>query len=165
MFEKKDNSPVKYPRCKSAWYFNGHSIKKEKIYGHWFRKKDDFRILIKQQTIGRNENQTKKVWHLVKPSDYDTDLAFIINIAINHKQNYLEKVIQQTKDWINNVPNLIKEKEAFIEQLKQAKQKISKENFEWGVSPNKLETQLSDISKVQPLSISEEHEKLMYLAL
>jgi vacuolar-type H+-ATPase subunit E/Vma4 len=111
------------------------------------------------------KTKPKKFGELVSPSNYDTDLNFIIDVAINHKQNYLEKVIQQTKDWINNVPNLIKEKEAFIEQLKQAKQKISKENFEWGVSPNKLETQLSDISKVQPLSISEEHEKLMYLAL
>ena len=164
MFEKKDNSPVKYPKCKSAWYFNGHSIKKEKIYGHWFRKKDDFRILVEKQIIGV-KSKTKKVWTIASPSNYDTDLNFIIDVAINHKQNYLEKVIQQTKDWINNVPNLIKEKETFIEQLKQAKQKISKENFEWGVSPNKLETQLSDISKVQPLSISEEHEKLMYLAL
>jgi ribonuclease BN (tRNA processing enzyme) len=165
MFEKKDNSPVTYPRYKSAWNFTGYSIRKIKIYGHWFRKKDDFRILIEQLIIGSNKNKTKKVWRIASPSNYDTDLNFIIDVAINHKQNYLEKVIQQTKDWINNVPNLIKEKEAFIEQLKQAKQKISKETFEWGVSPNKLETQLSDISKVQPLSISEEHEKLMYLAL
>jgi len=165
MFEKKDNSPVKYPRCKSAWYFSGHSIKKEKIYGHWFRKKDDFRVLVEQQIISRNGNQTKKVWHLAEPNSYDTDISFIINIAINHKQNYLEKVIQQTKDWINNVPNLIKEKETFIEQLKQAKQKVSKETFDWGVSSHKLKEQLSDTSKVRPLSIHKDHEKLMYLSL
>jgi len=165
MFEKKDNSPVKYPRCKSAWYFNGIAIKKQKIYGHWFRKKDDFRILIEQQVLGVGKNQTKKVWRLVKPSDYDTDLAFIVNIAINHKQNYLDKVIQQTKDWINNVPNLIKEKETFIEQLEQAKQKISKENFDWKINPKRLQEQLEDTSKVQPLSINEVYEKLMYLSL
>ena len=164
MFEKKDNSPVKYPRCKSSWHFTGYSISKIKIYGHWFRKKDDFRILVEKQIIGV-KSKTKKVWTIASPSNYDTDLNFIIDVAINHKQNYLEKVIQQTKDWINNVPNLIKEKEAFIEQLKQAKQKVSKETFNWGVSPNKLETQLSDINKVTPIHISEEHEKLMYLAL
>ena len=28
MFEKKDNSPVTYPRYKSSWNFTGYSIRK-----------------------------------------------------------------------------------------------------------------------------------------
>jgi len=165
MFEKTHNFPVKYQRCKTAWYFNGIEIKKQKIYGHWYRKKDDFRILIEKEIFGiTHKAKTKKVWSYAKPSDYETDLNFIINVAINKKKDQLEQRIKSLKQWINDLPNLIKDKENFIKQLEEAKKNVSKENFYWHDHSRKIVEQLEDHNKVSSLNINNKYEKLSYLS-
>ena len=150
MFKKEHNNPVYYPRCKTVWRYSYGQIHKAKIYGHWYHRNKFFYVYEEHVRLDRRPKR-KKVWYRVNPSHFDTDINFLVDIAINKKQEELKKAISETEDWIKNLPNLIKSKEQKIADLKTAIKLVSKEKFHW--KTYRLKDRLNGTEEVRPLSI------------
>ena len=101
MFIREHTNPVYYPRCKFVYRYYLGQIRKTKIYGHWFHRNKNFYILENHNNILHNKKRL--VWCNVKPSHYDKDVNFLIEIAIMDRQKKLKDEISKLETWINIV--------------------------------------------------------------
>jgi hypothetical protein len=149
MFKREHTSPVRYPKCKSVYRYYIGQIRKTKIYGHWFHRNKNFYVLENHNNILHNKKRL--VWCNVKPSHYDKDVNFLIEIAIMDRQKKLKDEISKLEAWIKNVPELIREKQEKIQLINQAIKKVSKEKFDW--KTYRIANQLSGSEVVRPIDL------------
>ena len=84
-------------------------------------QKQNFYILENHNNILHNKKRL--VWCNVKPSHYDKDVNFLIEIAIMDRQKKLKDEISKLEAWIKNAPELIKEKQEKIQLINPSNQK------------------------------------------
>jgi hypothetical protein len=149
MFKREHTSPVRYLKCRSVYRYYIGQIRKTKIYGHWFHRNKNFYVLENHNNILHNKKRL--VWCNVKPSHYDKDVNFLIEIAIMDRQKKLKDEISKLEAWIKNVPELIREKQEKIQLINQAIKKVSKEKFDW--KTYRIANQLSGSEVVRPIDL------------
>ena len=149
MFKREHTRPVRYPKCKSVYRYYIGQIRKTKIYGHWFHRNKNFYILENHNNILHKKKRL--VWCNVKPSHYDKDVNFLIEIAIMDRQKKLKDEIFKLEAWIKNAPELIREKQEKIKLINQAIKKVSKEQFDW--KTYRVANQLSGSEVVRPIDL------------